>query len=96
MTPRPRTDARIRGESSRAGPQRRVAPRRPLPVPADLAATLNKKAAAAGEAFSYSHRKEYLDRNTEAKRPETRAERLATTLERLAAGKARNWRYERC
>jgi len=30
---------------------------------------------------------------TEAKRPETRQKRLATTVEWLAEGKARNWKY---
>lgn len=88
-------------ERTRAGlparPKRQIAPRRPLRVPADLAAALkkNRRAAAAWAAFSYSHRKEYLEWITEAKRPETRARRLATTLEWLAAGKARNWKHER-
>lgn len=68
------------------------------PVPDDLAAALKKNAAARRtfEAFSPSHRREYLEWITEAKRPETRARRLATTLEWLAAGKARNWKYDKC
>lgn len=89
-------------ERTRAGlpprPKRQIAPRRALQIPADLAAALKKSkaAAAAWEKFSYSHRKEYLEWITEAKRPETRAKRLATTLEWLAEGKARNWKYARC
>jgi uncharacterized protein YdeI (YjbR/CyaY-like superfamily) len=67
-------------------------------VPADLAAALkrNKKAAAAFTAFSPSHRREYIEWITEAKRDETRQKRLATTLEWLAAGQPRNWKYMNC
>ena len=73
-------------------------PKKPLPVPADLAAALkkNKKAAAAFEGFPPSHRRDYIEWITEAKRPETRATRLATTIEWLSAGKRRNWKYENC
>jgi len=56
----------------------------------------NKKAMAAFEAFSYSHRKEYVEWVTEAKRDETRSQRLKTTVEWLAAGKPRNWKYVNC
>ena len=31
-----------------------------------------------------------------AKREETRAKHIASALEWMAAGKSRNWRYERC
>ena len=48
------------------------------------------------EAFSPSHRKEYIEWLTEAKRPETRDKRLATTLDWLSQGKARNWKYVNC
>ncbi|HVS52218.1 MAG TPA: YdeI/OmpD-associated family protein [Opitutaceae bacterium] len=76
----------------------RRAPRPEAKVPADLAAALrkNKKAGAAFAAFAPSHRREYIEWITEAKRAETRAKRLATTLEWLAAGKSRNWKYENC
>ncbi len=69
-----------------------------LTVPDDLQAALkkNKAAAKAFDGFSYSHRKEYVEWVTEAKRPETRAQRLATTLEWLAEGKPRNWKYANC
>lgn len=56
----------------------------------------NKKALQAFEAFSYSHRKEYVEWITEAKREETRAKRIETALEWLAEGKSRNWKYEKC
>ncbi len=56
----------------------------------------NKKAQATFDAFSYSHRKEYVEWITEAKTDETRQRRIATTLEWLAEGKSRNWKYEKC
>ncbi|MSU24345.1 MAG: hypothetical protein EXS32_11045 [Opitutus sp.] len=73
-------------------------PKKPLPVPADLTAALRKNQAAAAtfEKFSPSHRREYVEWITEAKRDETRQKRLTTTLEWLAEGKARNWKYMNC
>lgn len=66
-----------------------------LPTPADLAAGLRKrpKAKAAWAEFSPSARREYLEWITEAKRAETRAKRLKTTLTWVAQGKQRNWKY---
>lgn len=71
---------------------------RALPVPADLAAALKKNAAAAKtfDAFPPGKRKDYIEWITEAKRDVTRQSRLATTIEWLAEGKARNWKYEQC
>jgi uncharacterized protein YdeI (YjbR/CyaY-like superfamily) len=72
--------------------------RKELAVPADLAAALkkNRTAAVTFAGFSPSHRREYIDWITGAKREETRSKRLATTLEWLAEGKSRNWKYENC
>lgn len=69
----------------------------PVEVPDDLAAALkkDKKAKAAFDAFSPSHKREYIEWITEAKQEATRQKRLATTLEWLAEGKSRNWKYER-
>lgn len=66
-----------------------------LPTPADLAAGLKKsaKAKTAWTEFSPSARREYIEWITEAKRPETRAGRLKTTLAWVKAGKQRNWKY---
>jgi uncharacterized protein YdeI (YjbR/CyaY-like superfamily) len=63
--------------------------------PADLAKALarNKKARLAFEAFSPSHRREYVEWITEAKRPETRERRIAQAVEWMAEGKSRNWKY---
>jgi Bacteriocin-protection, YdeI or OmpD-Associated/Domain of unknown function (DUF1905) len=63
---------------------------REIEVPPDLAEALAAEPAAA-EAFdrlSYSHRREYVQWITEAKRPETRVRRVAGTLDRLRAGNA--------
>ncbi|HUR56999.1 MAG TPA: YdeI/OmpD-associated family protein [Opitutaceae bacterium] len=81
------------------------APLRPAPkakppakVPPDLAAALkkDKTAAATFDKFSPSHRREYIEWIVEAKRDETRQKRLETTLEWLAEGKSRNWKYQNC
>jgi uncharacterized protein YdeI (YjbR/CyaY-like superfamily) len=88
-------------ELNEAGIKRRQATRnkgpRELAVPSDLALALqrNPKAGRTFENFSYSKRKDYIEWITEAKRPETRRQRLRTTLEWLVAGKSRNWKYER-
>lgn len=68
-----------------------------LEVPDDLQAALAESPPAREtfEAFSYSHRKEYVEWITEAKREATRQKRLATAIEWLAEGKSRNWKYER-
>lgn len=56
----------------------------------------NQAAAKAFQEFSPSHRREYLEWISEAKRDETRAKRIATALEWLAEGKSRNWKYQSC
>ena len=68
---------------------------RPVTVPADLAAALrrNRKARVTFESFSPSHKREYIEWITEAKREETREKRLATTIEWLEEGKPRHWKY---
>lgn len=56
----------------------------------------NKLSIATFEKFSYSQRKEYVVWVTEAKTEETRMKRLETTVEWLAEGKIRNWKYLKC
>jgi uncharacterized protein YdeI (YjbR/CyaY-like superfamily) len=67
-------------------------------LPADLASRLkaSRAAVATWEKFSPSHRREYIEWITGAKRPETREQRLETTLEWLAQGKSRHWKYAKC
>jgi uncharacterized protein YdeI (YjbR/CyaY-like superfamily) len=72
-------------------------PAKPLKVPADFAAALrkSKRARAAFDAFSPSHRNEYVEWVTEAKTEATRQKRLDTAVEWIADGKSRNWKYMR-
>lgn len=78
-------------------PRRKAAPKPALRTPPDLMKRLraNKRAQAAFEAFSPSHRREYIEWITGAKAEETRQRRLETAVEWIAEGKGRNWKYER-
>ena len=71
---------------------------RELTVPDYLLAVLRKNASAKSnfENFSYSHKKEYVEWLTEARREETRKMRLETALVWITEGKPRNWKYMRC
>jgi uncharacterized protein YdeI (YjbR/CyaY-like superfamily) len=74
---------------------------KPAPVlPEDVAALLatNKHAAARKHFASFppSAQREYVEWINEAKTDVTRQKRIATTLEWLAEGKRRNWKYESC
>jgi uncharacterized protein YdeI (YjbR/CyaY-like superfamily) len=66
-------------------------------VPDDLAEGLrgNHAAQAHFDKFSPSQKREYIAWLTEAKTEATRTKRLATTLEWVAEGKPRNWKYQR-
>jgi uncharacterized protein YdeI (YjbR/CyaY-like superfamily) len=77
-------------------PQRPKTPKKELAVPDDLTAALekNKKASAAFESFSPSHRREYVEWITEAKSDETRARRMAQAIEWMSEGKSRHWKYQ--
>lgn len=46
------------------------------------------------EAFSNSHRKEYLQWITEAKTEATRDKRMQTAVEWITEGKSRHWKYQ--
>ena len=85
-------------EARETAPPRPKAPPRPeLPVPEELAAALaqSPKAQAAWDGFAPSHRREYSEWIGEAKRAETRAQRVAQAIEWIAEGKQRNWKYQR-
>jgi uncharacterized protein YdeI (YjbR/CyaY-like superfamily) len=83
--------------AKRPAPRRTVG-KKELIVPEYVAAALkkNQKARDAFEAFSYSHKKEYVEWIVEAKREETRQKRIETMLTWLAEGKSRNWKYVNC
>lgn len=78
----------------------KTAAKPPPTVPDDLAALLaQKKHAAARKTyaeFSPGAQREYVDWIGEAKTDATRQKRIATTLEWLAEGKRRNWKYLTC
>ena len=79
-------------------PKKKVSPeKKVLVVPIYFTKELkkNKKALETFNNFSYSNKKEYVEWITEAKTDETRNKRIATTLEWLAEGKTRNWKYLR-
>lgn len=64
--------------------------------PRDFLAPLraSARASATWKALPPSCRREYLEWIVEAKRAETRARRIATSIEWLGAGRRMNWRYE--
>ena len=66
-------------------------------APADLLAALknNARARAAYDEMSPSHKREYIEWVTEAKRDETRKQRVAAAVEWMAEGRIRNWKYVR-
>jgi uncharacterized protein YdeI (YjbR/CyaY-like superfamily) len=80
-----------------AAPRTQKQPAKPIKVPADLATALkkSKKAKAAFDAFSPSHKRDYVEWITGAKSADTRARRLAQAVDWIEAGKSRNWKYER-
>ena len=63
---------------------------RTVEVPRDLRAALDREpeSARAFDRMSFTHRREYVEWVEEAKRPETRARRVAGTVERVREGRA--------
>lgn len=88
--------AEIDNPAPKARPK--AAPKPEIPMPDDFAAELARLQGARERfaAFAPSHRREYLEWIVEAKRPETRAKRIAQAAEWIAEGKKRNWKYENC
>jgi uncharacterized protein YdeI (YjbR/CyaY-like superfamily) len=78
-------------------PRKKKASRPELPIPAELAAALAEVPAAKAtfDAFAPSNRYDYNEWIGEAKRPETRAQRVKQAIEWLADGKPRHWKYKR-
>lgn len=77
-----------------------ASPKPSLPIPADLAAELRKKthtaAAQTWARFTPGKQRDYIEWIIDAKRDATRVRRLTTTLEWLAEGKVRHWKYQNC
>jgi uncharacterized protein YdeI (YjbR/CyaY-like superfamily) len=78
--------------TSRRGGPREVA----VPEALTRALETNAEALATFERFSSSQRREYAEWVADARADATRERRIATALEWLAEGKARNWKYEKC
>lgn len=75
--------------------------RAPLPalaMPGDFAAALDQVPAARRhyDAFPPSKQRDYLEWVLEARREDTRAQRIAQAVAWLAEGKPRNWKYASC
>ncbi|MGV8942593.1 YdeI/OmpD-associated family protein [Thermomonas sp.] len=89
---------KVNEEATKAPAARKTVPKPAAELPAELVAALNKNKAAQAtfDAFPPSCRREYIEWITEAKREQTRATRLAQTIEWLAEGKRRNWKYQNC
>jgi uncharacterized protein YdeI (YjbR/CyaY-like superfamily) len=95
------TEAKARIDAAGTARKKPAAPKpkapRSIEMQEDLSAALaaNAEAARTWDSLAPSHRYEYLEWITEAKREETRAKRIGQALEWLAEGKRRNWKYER-
>ena len=77
--------------------KRKTKPPKPeLEVPPELAEALAGDAAATAtfDGFPPSCRRDYSEWIGEAKRPETKARRVAEAIAMLREGKRRNWKYE--
>lgn len=78
------------------GTTRKLGERKPPPsLPPDLAQAMTGNAAArrTWDGFPPSKRREYAEWITEAKRPDTRARRVAEAVQWLGEGKSRHWKY---
>ncbi|MBP7513996.1 MAG: YdeI/OmpD-associated family protein [Flavobacteriales bacterium] len=67
-----------------------------LVLPEDLGSVLHKDptAWANWEAFSYSHKKEYIEWVTDAKQEETRKRRIAQALEKIREGESKEEKHQ--
>jgi uncharacterized protein YdeI (YjbR/CyaY-like superfamily) len=88
--------AKLNAEGVRSPRLARPASRRTVDVPDYVLDALktDNKARQTFDAFSPSHRREYVEWITEAKRHETRTRRLETMLAWLKEGKPRNWKHQ--
>jgi uncharacterized protein YdeI (YjbR/CyaY-like superfamily) len=96
-------DAKIRAAVALADtgerPKRAAKPAKPeSDVPPELVEALagDAAASAAFTAFSPSARRDYCEWIADAKRPETKAKRVAEAVAWIGEGKKRNWKYENC
>lgn len=76
-------------------PRKEAAAKPEIAMPNDFGAALPAEARVFFDGLAPSHRYEYLEWITGAKRPETRTKRIAQAAEWLGEGKRLNWKYER-
>ena len=74
----------------------RPAPALPHELTAQLALKKHAAARKTWDDFGPGAQREYADWIAEAKTDATRQKRMTTTLEWLAEGRKRNWKYEKC
>lgn len=86
------------GQRTKSIDRTKKPPKKPVRVPAELSAALekNRMATKVFSEFSSSAKREYADWVAEAKRPETRAKRVKQSVAWIAQGKQRNWKYLNC
>jgi uncharacterized protein YdeI (YjbR/CyaY-like superfamily) len=82
-------------ESGASPMKGRVAKKAPVRTPPDFLRALkaNRKAFDHYQAFSPSHKREYVEWIAGAKTEATRESRLETAVDWIARGKSRNWKY---
>ena len=88
--------AALAAAKAAGGVPARVRRPRPAPrMPADLARALAARSGAKAhwDAFPPGERRQYVEWVTGARRPETRARRIAIAAQWIAAGKRHNWKY---
>ena len=102
LPPEQELKAIVRRAADRAeqgpNPRPKKAPKPELDTPPDLESALDSNPAARTtfDGFSPSGRREYVEWVVEAKRPETRAKRIAQAVDWMAEGKRRHWKYQNC
>jgi uncharacterized protein YdeI (YjbR/CyaY-like superfamily) len=87
--------AKLNKEGAKLPPRSKVKKEQAVPDDFSKAIKKNRKALEIFKNFSHSKKKDYVDWITEAKTDETRSKRIVTSIEWLAEGKSRNWKYIR-
>ena len=89
---------KLHDEGAKIPARAKSAEKKELDIPAAFlgAVKKNKQALVTFEGFPYSKKKEYVEWFTEAKTEATRDKRLAQSIEWLAVGKSRHWKYQNC
>lgn len=92
-----REAAKLNEEGVKVPGRSKPAEKKPLKVPLYFKQALvkNKRALKTFDGFNYSNKKDYVEWVTESKTEETRNKRLETSIEWMAEGKTRNWKYLR-